>query len=89
MDAASARVAEAARTRSHAQTAKFRTADFAARQTGYAFDFLRESLEWQAHQTAEELTRVAGRLRGEVAQPGRCRSLGCGRSLTFPDMWGE
>ncbi|MET8149976.1 methyl-accepting chemotaxis protein [Actinoplanes sp. NPDC049668] len=42
MDAASDRVAEAARIRSHAQTAKFRTADFAGWQTGYAFDFLRE-----------------------------------------------
>jgi methyl-accepting chemotaxis protein len=41
MDAADARVGQAAQIRSHAQTAKFRTADFAGWQTGYAFDFLR------------------------------------------------
>ncbi|GAB1644168.1 methyl-accepting chemotaxis protein [Krasilnikovia sp. MM14-A1259] len=41
MDAATTSVTEAAGVRSHAQTAKFRTADFAGWQTGYAFDFVR------------------------------------------------
>ncbi|RZU51463.1 methyl-accepting chemotaxis protein [Krasilnikovia cinnamomea] len=41
MEEATNRVTEAAGIRSHAQTAKFRTADFAGWQTGYAFDVVR------------------------------------------------
>ncbi|GAB1639630.1 methyl-accepting chemotaxis protein [Krasilnikovia sp. MM14-A1259] len=41
MNTATTSVTEAAQVRSHAQTVKFRTADFAGWQTGYAFDFVR------------------------------------------------
>jgi methyl-accepting chemotaxis protein len=75
MVSADNRVGEAATIRSHAQTAKFRTADFAGWQTGYAFDFLRgvpnaaEDTVGQRQQFLASTTAFGGDLAALRADP--------------------